>query len=207
MNKNQLDKILADHALWLANPETGVRADLYGANLYGANLYGANLYGANLYGANLSGAYLSGAYLSGANLSGADLSRANLYGADLSRANLYGANLYGANLYGANLSGAYLPRFQIPQTGTLEVWKKLASGSIAKLQILADSPRTATPVGRKCRAKSVLVLEGEGASQHDPAFTYTPGAILTVENYSDDIRVECAPGIHFFLTEEEAEEY
>ena len=201
-DKQQLDKILADHASWLRNPETGGGANLSGANLSGAYLSGADLSGANLSGAYLSGADLSGADLSRANLSGAYLSRANLSGADLS-----GANLSRANLSGANLSGTRLPGFQIPQTGTLEVWKKLAGGSLARLLILADSPRTATPIGRKCRAKSVLVLEGEGASRHDPSVIYTPGKVLVVENYDHDIRVECAPGIHFFLTREEAEAF
>jgi hypothetical protein len=49
-------EILAAHADWLANPDTGQRA-----NLSGANLSGANLSGANLSRANLSEAYLSGA--------------------------------------------------------------------------------------------------------------------------------------------------
>ena len=67
MSKEELAKIIAEHAKWIRGEgEGGARADLSGANLHGA-------------------------YLSGANLSGA-----YLYGADLSGANLYGANLYGA---------------------------------------------------------------------------------------------------------------
>ena len=113
MTPTQIKKILANHAKWRADPNTGARADLSGAKLTGADLsraylYGANMAGANLYGANLSGANLSGAYLSGAYLYGANMAGANLYGAYLSSANMYGANMAGANLYGANLSGAYL---------------------------------------------------------------------------------------------------
>lgn len=52
MNKNELDKILSEHKLWLNN-KGGQRANLIDANLIGANLRGAILIGADLIGANL----------------------------------------------------------------------------------------------------------------------------------------------------------
>ena len=78
MTDEQLTKVLADHAAWLADNTTGTMASLYGASLSGANLRGANLRGASLSGANLIGASLSGANLTGANLIGANLIGANL---------------------------------------------------------------------------------------------------------------------------------
>lgn len=87
-----LEKILADHALWLRR-HGGAKANLRNADLRGADLVGAHLRNANLSGANLSGA----------NLSGADLRVANLRGADLRNANLSNANLSGANLGYADL--------------------------------------------------------------------------------------------------------
>ena len=53
MDKQQLDKILELHKMWLWGDANGKRADLYGADLYGANLRGADLYDADLRGANL----------------------------------------------------------------------------------------------------------------------------------------------------------
>ena len=110
-----IQQILADHALWIADNSVGTRANLSGADLSRANLRHANLSGADLSGADLSGASLFGADLSGADLSGADLSRAdlsraNLRHANLSGANLSGADLSGASLFGADLSGADLSR-------------------------------------------------------------------------------------------------
>ena len=99
MIKNQLCKILADHALWLKDTSQGVKANLTGADLSRADLTGANLSEANLFKADLTGANLSEANLSIADLTGAHLSKANL-----SKANLYGANLYGADLTGADLT-------------------------------------------------------------------------------------------------------
>ena len=72
MTKEEIKMILDEHGKWVADSDTGTRANLYRANLSGANLYRANLSGADLSGANLSRADLSGANLSGANLSGAN---------------------------------------------------------------------------------------------------------------------------------------
>ena len=210
-------------------------ADLFRANLSGANLYGANLSGADLSRADLSRADLSGANLSGANLSGANLSRANLSGANLSGADLYGANLYGANLFradlfranlsGANLSGADLSganlsdaknaALVIAQTrilpeGQLIGWKSCKFGVIVKLSIPAESRRSHA-FGRKCRADFADVLEtfnGEvGISQHDGKTAYRTGERVTCHKWSEDWQEECAGGIHFFITREEAEAY
>ena len=168
-----------------------------------------------------SGANLSGADLSGANLSGANLSRANLSRADLSRADLSGANLSRANLSGADLSGAESADLAIAQTrilpeGELIGWKKCADGIIAKLLIPAKAKRSHA-WGRKCRAEYVKVLavmnsDGkavkEGESQHDQGKTvYRKGKIVKPDSWCADYTKECAAGIHFFITKEEAIAY
>ena len=108
MIKEELDKILADHKLWLADNTKGKRADLRGADLRGADLLGADLRGADLEGADLQSANLQGADLRYADLRGADLRRADLRWADLRWADLQSADLHGANLRGANLRDAGL---------------------------------------------------------------------------------------------------
>ena len=156
------------------------------------------------------------ANLADANLVGANLVGANLVGADLMDANLVGANLVGANLAGAYLADAYLarakniklPAFQIPQEGELIVYKKLHNGAVCKLRIPPESRRTASVVGRKCRAEFAEVIEGEGKSWRtdgDHVIDYAPGTVVNADKYDDNPLVECAGGIHFFLTREEAE--
>ena len=198
-------------------------ADLSGADLRGAYLSGANLSGASLRGADLSGAYLrsadlSGAYLRSANLSGADLSGAYLRGANLRSADLRGADLRSANLRSADLSGAHLSGahlggarglfYQIPQEGELIVWKAVAGG-VCKLRVPPEAKRTATPIGRKCRAEWVEVLEApeNGKGLHDSSVIYRPGEVVRPDQYDPDPRVECTHGIHFFQTKEEALAY
>lgn len=95
------------------------------------------------------------------------------------------------------------------------MWKMLL-GRLAKLEVPAEARRTATPVGRKCRAEFVKVLfienaNGEpclaGMSQRHGGTAYRVGEIVYPDEYDDDIRVECTHGIHFFLTRAEAEEW
>ena len=145
---------------------------------------------------NLADANLARAYLADANLARANLARANLARAYLARAYLAGAK------------GIKPPAFQIPQEGELIVWKKLSGGNLCKLRIPPEARRTASVVGRKCRAEFAEVLEGSGRSWRtdgDHVIDYSPGATVRPDSYDDNPLVECAPGIHFFLTKEEAE--
>ena len=199
----------------------GERPNLYGADLSGADLYGANLYGANLRGADLSGANLYGADLRGADLRGADLRGANLSGADLRGADLRGAYLRDADLSGARLSGAYLrgakdiPAFANAQTvivpeGQIVGWKKCRDNVIVKLIIPAEARRS-NATGRKCRAEYADVAEVIGAeagiSRHDGMTEYRVGQRVTCDKWCEDRWEECAGGIHFFITRDEAEAY
>ena len=165
--------------------------------------------------ANLSGADLSRADLSGADLSGADLYKADLSGADLSRANLSGADLSGVDLSGADLSGAknadlVIARTRILSEGDLIGWKKCKNNVIVKMQIPSDAKRSHA-FGRKCRAEYVKVLEVIGAevgiAQHDNKTEYRKGEIVKPDSFDENWQDECAPGIHFFITRIEAENY
>ena len=212
MDKQQIETMLDLHRKWLYDEPGGERANLEGANLRGANLEGANLRGANLRGANLRGA----------NLWGANLEGANLRGANLRGANLEGANLRGANLRGAlNASLVFAQTCVCPQKGAFIGFKKAYYGDcgepcIVELEIPADAKRS-NASGRKCRASkarvvSITDLEGQpidGAqrvfSGHDHDFTYSNGVTVEpTEPFEEDRWDECAPGIHFFITREEA---
>ena len=134
---------------------------------------------------------------------------ANLSGVDLSN-----ANLHRAALSGANLTGAKLPNFQLPE-GDLTVYKKCREGRIVTLKIPAGARRTAILVGNKCRAEQAIVVDIKDRlrpnsdptvaySFHDADFEYAIGETVSVDNFNDDIRIECAPGIHFFESHTEA---
>ena len=154
---------------------------------------------------------LSGANLSHANLSRANLSRADLSGANLSHANLSGADLSGADLYGAKNAELVIAQTRILGEGDLIGWKKCNNGVIVKLKIPAAAKRSHA-FGRKCRAEYAEVLEifgGDRAitSAHGPLTEYIVGKTVYPDSFDDDWTKECAPGIHFFITRTEAENY
>ncbi len=199
-------------------------ANLRGANLNDANLYGADLRDANLRCANLYGANLRDANLRGANLNDANLYGADLYGADLRDANLSDANLSDANLYGAKNAELAQAKTVICPEGAIIGWKKVELDNdgclktgIAKLLIPGDAKRS-NASGRKCRASKAVVLaleeidgtpfKGRAMSQRDHSFIYEVGkTVYPEEPYEDDRWEECASGIHFFITREEAVAY
>ena len=197
--------------------------DLYGADLRDANLQGANLYGADLRNANLRDADLSGANLRNAGLSGANLRDANLHSADLSDAHLRDANLSDANLRDAknidkiawNARTAFYP-LQCPETGSF-IGHKKASGYIVELEICANAKRSSA-TSRKCRCSkakvlSITHLDGsdsgltEVRSDYSKEFVYCVGETVEVPDFDENRWNGCAPGIHFFVTREEAVKY
>ena len=236
LTNEELQTILEKHKKWLKGEEDGEQADLSGVDLYNANLiftilHRANLAGANLYGANLYGANLCEANLYRANLSVANLTGANLTGANATWANLTGANLTGANLTNTDMQYVGLERIHIdedtinkyfplvcPSEGSFIGWKKVRNNMIVKLLIPEDAKRSSA-FGRKCRCNKAVVLsiesiDGTPAKENYIAssiinsdFTYKVGETVSVSNFCTDRKMECAPGIHFFITREEAVEY
>lgn len=78
--------------------------------------------------------------------------------------------------------------------------------------------KRSSATSRKCRCDKAIVLSitnldgsetnvTEIASTRDPSFMYKVGATVSVNNFEEDRWKECAPGIHFFITRQEAVEY
>ena len=188
-----LKMILDKHHKWLKNEPGGVRANLRCADLRDANLSSANLCCADLRDANLRCADLSGADLRDADLSGA-------------------RNL---NTISWNIFTAFY-MLQCPETGAFIGYKK-ASDKIIMLEICADAKRSSA-TSRKCRCSkakvlSITNLDGTAceltalASNFDSKFIYRVGEIVEVPDFCEDRWCECAKGIHFFITRDEAVQY
>ena len=193
-------------------------ARLCDAELCGANLYMANLIKADLNGADLRFTHIYGTDLNDACLSFADLSRTNLHRANLIGADLRCANLHDANLYMANITDAKNIDFPIscPEKGSFIGFKK-ANGLIIELEIPSDALRSSAAT-RKCRcskAKVISITNLDGSpsgvtsipSSWDGNFIYSIGDIVEVKDFDTNRWNECAPGIHFFITRQEAVNY
>ena len=213
ISDTELKAIIDKHAKWLRVEDGGERANLRSANLRNSDLYGADLRGADLRSANLRSANLSGANLRGANLSGANLYGANLYGADLRSANLSGARNVDKVTW--NMYTAFYP-LQCPGTGPFIGYKK-AAGKIVMLEICADAKRSSA-TSRKCRcnkAKVLSITHSDGSdsglteitSDYNKEFVYRVGETVDVPDFDENRWNECAAGIHFFITREEAVKY
>ena len=214
MTKDELNEILANHALWLQDDPAGARANLSKANLREANLREANLSKANLREADLREADLREANLREADLREADLSGADLSGADLSGADLSGADLSVAKNLGKCAANEYTAFWdlQCPERGAYTAYKS-AGGLIVELEIPADALRSSA-TSRKCRASKARVLsithkDGTPAgdsvsSNYNPSFVYKVGQTVEVPYFDPDRWHECAPGIHHFMTRREA---
>ncbi len=200
------------------------RAHLYAANLKQAMLVTTVMPHADLSSADLGGAYLHGVDLRSVDMKNVNLSDAHIYDADLYDADLQNADLKGITVFvGATLSNAKnLPPIPMacPESGEFIGWKK-ANGCIVKLIIPADAKRLSA-IGRKCRCDKAFVCSirdrnsvvhddpEEGflvKSDRDHTFIYQVGKTVTVKNFDEDRFCECAPGIHFFMTPEEAMAY
>ena len=187
ITQEELEVFLRKHKLWLVDDPEGKRANLRGADLCGADLREA------------------------------DLRWADLCGADLCGANLRWANLRGADLCGADLRDADLCYpIACPEKGAFIGYKK-ANGFIVELEILSTAKRSSA-TSRKCRCSEAKVLsitniDGSDAlitsivSGFDSSFVYKIGEIVSVSNFDDNRWNECAPGIHFFITRQEAVNY
>ena len=161
----------------------------------------------DFYGANLRSADLSGANLRSANLRSADLRSADLRSADLSGADLL-------NVRYDECTGFFA--LVCPEEGSFIGYKK-ANGHIVKLRITEDALRSSA-TSRKCRCSkaevlSITTLDGEDdgltsiPSNYDSDFIYRVGTTVEVEDFETDRWDECAAGIHFFITRQEAVQY
>jgi hypothetical protein len=159
------------------------------------------------------------AILDDVDLDGASLNRASLEDASLNGALLYRASLYRASLNGASLDDAIGIEHPIacPEEGEFIGFKKACNGYVVKLKITEDAKRSSA-TGRKCRCSKALVLSitktdgtddgtKEITSLWDRTFIYRVGEIVEVSDFGEDRWEECAPGIHFFITRKEAEDY
>ena len=208
--------------------------DMRGANMKGANMHGAdisyvNIRYTNLHDVNMSYANMHDADMSGTNMNGVDMRYANMHGvdmrganmrgvdmcgADISYANMRGVDMSGTNMNGVNMSYANMHcidrlRKGIKLSEPIIGWKKCKNDVLVKLEI----PRGAIVFSinnSKCRTDKAKVLEIIGSdraySKHK-FFSYYVGDVIEIFDFNCEYNVECAKGIHFFKTREEAENY
>lgn len=190
--------------------------DLSYCDLSNTNLFHADLFNTNLSYSNLSIANLNYANLSYCDLSNANLIYANLYNTNLFNSNLINANLDYANLYGSNLDSAKLDeKEQIRKGIILEEpmigYKKCINDIIVTLEIPTNAIVFSIN-NKQCRTNKAKVVDISddkkiAYSNFNDSFAYKLGQEIEIKDFDLMYNVECASGIHFFKTKEEAENY
>ena len=155
----------------------------------------------------------------------------NLYGSEFYGNHIKNASFYGSPMNGATLSSndfinpKHFVPLVCPSHGSFTAFKKVLTKEgrpiIAKLTIPARAQRSSS-TGRKCRASEAKVMgfydyEGKrlskeivpyACSTYTKRFRYYVGKTVYPKNSFDKDRwEECAGGIHFFITFQEAVEY
>ena len=139
---------------------------------------------------------------------------ADMRGADMTDAIMTGAIMSGAIMRGAR--NLFIP-IACPEDGEFIGFKKCRDNYIVRLKITADAMRSSS-TSRKCRCSkaevlSITTVDGkddgttEAVSQHDKNFVYRVGETVEVTEFDENRFNECTPGIHFFITREEAVRY
>lgn len=128
------------------------------------------------------------------------------------------ADLSEADLRYANLSEAKIVYpIACPEKGSFTAFKKVRGNFIVELEIPGDALRCSA-TSRKCRCSKAKVISITNIdcsaadvdtvySKHDGVFAYRVGDIVKVDDFDPDRWHECAPGIHFFITRQEAVDY
>lgn len=200
---------------------TGAKAD--GTIFDNCNLSGANFRVCNLSNTIFTQCILVGAIFYQANLRNAIFDYSDLEGVWFSGAHCYNADFGNAK----NMDLIHIDEYtehmflRCPSEGSFIGWKKarcIVDGfkrqCIIKLEIPADALRSSATT-RKCRCSKAKVLDivtvGENPmhidcalSHWDSTFMYLVGKTVEPRSFDPNRWKECAPGIHFYLTKEEA---
>lgn len=115
----------------------------------------------------------------------------------------------------ANIQNTYLPESHRMITGRTLVcpivgYKKTMEGVVIKVEIPAGAIVFSIN-GKKCRTNRAKIIDMKDwkvlHSSYDITFQYTLGQEIEILDFDPCYSHECAPGFHFFMTEQEAEDY
>ena len=181
--------------------------------LLNSNWHNVSLTSSTLNNCAMAGISWVRGYIGDSTVIACDLFTANLVRSNFNRVTFRETSLEYARTFDSvfiDVAGLVKPPIgvDIIPEGDLIVYKKL-KGGVAKLLVPKEAKRS-NAGGRKCRAEYAIVLEcpEDARSTFDQNFIYKVGETVRPKRPWEENRwKECAPGIHFFLTRREAEDY
>lgn len=216
----------------LLNGSVFTRCELLHCCFDGSDLSSASFAGSRIVDCSFRVAKLTGVEFSSAKVYDSDFSGARLRYASCLGTEFEWCNFREADFVNAKLSTAKFDRYcrfssattgywpVCPSTGSFTAYKKAYSvwgESLIVTLLIPASARRSSATTRKCRADKAVVLDIRGlrtneqhkiaVSHFDNKFEYKLGETVSVPDFNPDRWEECAEGIHFFITREEAEIY
>ena len=157
-----------------------------------------------------------------ASMRGTSIEACNVRWADFTEAHAEGANFFMAVMEYTVNDGIVIDdatrwyRMHCPETGAFVAYKKCFDLRIVQLLIPADARRVSptSPWGRCDKAKVLSIWNFEGTERYDEAsslqtdrFVDKLGEWVEEPRFNPDRWLESAPGIHFWMTRQEAIDY
>ena len=210
------------------------KSNLNRANLFYVNIMHSNLSNTKLSNANLTNALIENSQLHMTDLTDANLINVKFYNVDLFCANFRRANLFNGIFDNTDIncttfinSNLSCVKFIDTKSKLLEYrkgkvltesiigYKKCYGFDTHKLDTIVklEIPRGAIVFsidGSKCRTNKAKVLEIEGADRAISNFKYMSyyvGDEINIYNFNCEYNIECAEGIHFFMSRDDAMNY
>ena len=198
--------------------------DFTNAKLYEARLNSTYLKSSTFNLADMSFCHLANCCLRECEFVKANLSYAFIHGADLTFAKFDKTDLtevkHDHGTHGFALAcpekGAFTAFKKVFSKPKRNIWSKDVEPLIVELRVPAKALRSSA-TSRKCRVSeakvvSITSLDGErkfdvGYSAHNIHFEYRKGQTVVPNKFDTNRWKQCAPGIHCFITRDEAVQY
>lgn len=212
-------------------------ATLIGVDFSKAIFFNVSFYAANFYNCKFNSCYneknlnFSYTHIKDADFSYADIESATFYNAYLENVNFTDTLCYCTDFRDATVKECNFNTIHVnattagyalacPEKGSFTAFKKAAlynkKDCIVELEVPADALRSSATT-RKCRVSkakvvSITTLDGKPLNKNaysffSRSFVYKVGKTVEVKNFNTNRWAECAPGIHCFITRDEAVQY
>ncbi len=176
----------------------------------------------NLEGVSFRGCILKNCLFQGCNLRNCDFQSAVFYGCTIDDSHIEGADFLGASLNDIQLKEVHADEttkyfhLACPAEGPFVAYKKCQDDRIVQLLVPKEALRSSA-TRETCRCSKVKVLSiksidetkqyTEAVATIDDNFIYRVGEWLEVDNFDTNRWHDAAPGIHFWMTREQAIHY
>ncbi len=202
-------------------------SDFKSVNFSNSNFSNTNFHNADFSNSDFSYSDFNNTNFHNTNFNNSDFSYSNFHNSnfynsnfsysDFNNIDFRNANFSKSNFNKSNFSNVSFNYRITPEEGVIIGWKK-ANKKIVKLEINCSDEISGGLISRKLRTNKVKVLEiqnidgtkvdiNEIRSDYDEYFVYRVGETIEIGDFVKDDKIECARGIHFFLTRNEAIHY